>query len=155
MYNKINLNISNEFHFKIWFKNYDYFKILNNFNCISEGASSYVYLSPFDDDVNSEPVDVYESINIYDKNGLELFYGCDIVKLVYYNGYESPSVCSVSHDVIDGRESTRYEYVGILLKDNFDNPYLYDIENDRILFYLINLNDCDKYEFEFLNTIYN
>ena len=144
MYNLKNKN------FKVFFTDDKKFEIVDISNLVQFEENKFFYFF----DSNYIPVKVYDSVNLYDKNDVELFYGCDIVRLVLYTGYEDCSVCSATHDVIEGRDSTRYEYVGILLKDNFENPYLYDLENDKILFYLINLDECDKYEFEVLNTIH-
>ena len=138
-------------NFKVFFSDDKKFKIVDMSNLIQLEDNNFFYFF----DSKCIPVKVYDSVNLYDKNDTELFYGCDIVRLVLHIGYEDCSVCSGTHDVIDGRDSSRYEYIGIILKDNFENPYLYDLENDKILFYLINLSECDEYEFELLNTIHD
>lgn len=96
-------------------------------------------------EINNVPVMQYTGLK--DKNGKEMYFDSDVVKVSAWHGYIAPSVCMSTLDVIDGIDSAKYEYTGLIQKDEFGNPFVKD-------FYFANLLDADKYEFEVVGNIY-
>lgn len=92
----------------------------------------------------------FQYTDLNDVKGEEIYFDFHAVKLTVWFGFEEPCVSLFTRDVIDGRDSEKYEYTGVIKRDRFGNPYLYSPHKE---FYFANLLDADGFEFEIIGNV--
>ncbi|MBT2634571.1 hypothetical protein J7E20_08345 [Bacillus sp. ISL-26] len=126
-----------EIKFRAWDKKHKHFFDVKEFgkdgsNCwASSKTGGFRHWNPI----------FFQHTGLKDKNDREIYFDNSFVKLTVLAGAVKPYVEMQTGELVDGVEPTHYEYMGVITQDKLGNPKIGD-------FYLVNLLEADKYEFE-------